>query len=416
MSRDICTAAIQEDGSVEIMRGEIRKILRIFPQACIVSGKAPHLDIEYRNPDFKLDPYQVAAIEAIKKKRQGLIVAATSAGKSAIIMAAIAEKKTRTLILVNRATLAKQLADDGRAWLRVDGKEPKIVLLQGGLNVSERDMREADLFIGIDKTVKKLIDKDALPGLGMVIVDEVHQAAAPTFQGIVSCIDAPYRFGLTGTLKRKDQMEFLVYAAFGEIIATISEEALLEMDRVTKVVPVLHATDATIPDDILDLPSAKKLQAINESLHNNGTRNALIRKIIGDIFDENPKAKIIVLSRFVKPCYRLQERLNFFATTLTGQEPRAAQIQACQDLKDGKVRLMFATIGCVSTGISISDLTDVVLISPCHSNELLVKQIKGRLMRKSEDKIEGRLHYLWDNLVFDHRCLKRFVRYVEKIS
>jgi superfamily II DNA or RNA helicase len=82
-------------------------------------------------------------------------------------------------------------------------------------------------------------------------------------------------------------------------------------------------------------------------------------------------------------------------------------------MKEKDLQVIFATIGCVSTGVSISDLAHGVLISPVYTNELLLKQIAGRLMRTSPGKNFATLHFIYDRYIFPAWKLKKFISIIK---
>jgi hypothetical protein len=54
---------------------------------------------------------------------------------------------------------------------------------------------------------------------GLVIVDEVHRASSLKFAHVVSKINASYRLGLTGTVERKDGLDFIAREIIGPVTA-----------------------------------------------------------------------------------------------------------------------------------------------------------------------------------------------------
>jgi superfamily II DNA or RNA helicase len=72
--------------------------------------------------------------------------------------------------------------------------------------------------------------------------------------------------------------------------------------------------------------------------------------------------------------------------------------------------VLLVTLGCFSTGVNIPGLTDMILLSPVFNNELLIHQLRGRLMRKAEGKRFGFFHFLWDVDVFPQKKLTQFLR------
>lgn len=391
-------------------RGELHRFIRAVPAKNLrITERFYDVQtlptIAYENKEFLLDERQERCLQAIRSKKQGVIHAATSAGKSAILMRAIAERGVRTLVIVHRKILLDQLVADARKWL----KGVRVETLSGG--GLDKPGGLGEVVFAIDRTVEKGLRTlpDQFSGFGLVIQDEAHLAATNTFQGIIGRIPAPYRYGLTGTVKRKDRMQFLIFATFGPIIATVSKDELEEAGRTTPVEFVVHETDVTAPDEVFDLPSTAQWQALDKIVHSTDSRFRqtvdLVRQIHlrdasgeirGDIGRLAP-ARIAIVCRFVEPCKRLARELEsagYKVGLVTGQEKDNSQ--TCQDLEEGKIQIIVATIGVISTGVNIKSLTDLILFSPIFSNELLLHQLRGRLYRVSPGKTRAYMHLLYD--------------------
>lgn len=392
-------------------RGEIRKVRAIFPDEPIDDFNGARTtyihNIQYENHDFKLDERQDRAIAAIKRKKQGIIHAATSAGKSAIIMAAIAARNVPTLVVVHRKVLLEQLLEDAKKWL----KGCSIGQLGGGKHVL------GDVVFAIDKSLGMALERDATvwSKFQCVIQDECHLSPCSTFQKIMNKLPAPYRYGMTGTLKRKDGMEFMIHATYGEVIAEITKDELLEANRVSPVEVNIITSDAEVDAAFFDLPTTKKFQAIDKALHANAYRDDLALEATQEIL-KNPNARVVILSRYVEPTERLARKLHehygIDASIVNGQHDDAKI--TCKEFERGEVRVLCATIGCFATGVNIPNLTDIVLISPVFNNELLIHQTRGRLMRRAEGKTHGTLHFIWDQFVFEEFKLKKFLQIMKK--
>lgn len=412
--KEIKTYTIR-DRQMEIMRGEALKIKPFFITQYSPQFQHPDhpIKLQYINNDFPLDHHQEGAIAAMTKYRQGIIHAVTSAGKSLIICKAVAEIGQRTLIVVHRKILMEQLLKDIDKYIRNEyGEKIKPGIIGGGKNSI------GDITIGIDKSLGKNLESYR-EEFGTVILDECHLAPAATIFTILNGLNSRNRFGLTGTLRRKDQKEFLIYSTFGTIIHTIGKDELLEMKRVVPVdVKILESETKFDWDQVVTAlteqgeknPTVQARHLQEKTIAGDPVRNDLIIDQVKRLYDTGEKT--IVLSRYVEPCYQLKDtlekRYGITAGIITGKDAKGA-VQSYNDMKEGDSKVIFATVGCVSTGVSISDLNNVVLISPLYTNELLLHQIRGRLMRTSEGKTHGTLYYVYDQYIFNQRKLNRFL-------
>ena len=98
------------DRSLQILRGEALKVKPYIGHHEYNFEHPDHpISLQYINKDFDLDEYQEGAVAAIKGKRQGVIHAITSAGKSLIILKSIVEIGQKAVIVVHRKVLMEQI-------------------------------------------------------------------------------------------------------------------------------------------------------------------------------------------------------------------------------------------------------------------------------------------------------------------
>lgn len=414
--KELKTYRISQDGTVCIDRGEVRKVINAIASLPMESEfvlddrtiDAP-IEIEYHNPDFDLDERQMRCVNACIENNQGIVHAATSAGKSAMMMALIGARKQKTLVIVNRKVLLQQLKRDAEEWL---GAENIGTIFEGKANVG-------NVTFALEKSLLKHIDL-VRNEFGMVIQDESHNSPALSFQKIFHEIPARYRYGFTGTVKRKDQMQFLMYAAFGPIIATVTKDELEDAGRTTPIKIKIHETATSVLPEVFELDSVKKWREMERVIHEDEGRMgdvcALIERLMEDTTVSIP-AKIVVASRYLKPLERIGEILTSNYPKIrfcfvTGQEKD--QDGNCQALERGDVDVILSTIPCFSTGVNVPSLTDLILISPVFTNELVLHQLRGRLMRKSEGKDVGTFHFLFDENIFDQKKLANFLAILKR--
>lgn len=400
--------------TLEVMRGEALKIKPYFPEWKPEFEHPDHpIKLQYINNDFPLDQYQEAAVAAMKKNRQGIIHAITSAGKSLIICKAIAEIGQSALVVVHRKILMEQLLQDIDKYIRDEhGKKIKPGIIGNG------KVSIGDITIAIDKSLSKNLSQYA-ESFGTTILDECHLAPAQTIFSLINAINSRQRFGLTGTLRRKDQKEFLIYSTFGQIISTIGSEELLELGRVVPVeIKLLESETRFDWDSAVEglatqghknpTTGARMLQ--EKVIAGDPVRNDMVLSQVKRLYGQG--GKTIVLSRYVEPCYSLQEalqqRYGIEAGVITGRDSKEA-LASYRAMKNADSKVIFATIGCVSTGVSISDLDNIVLISPVYNNELLLHQIRGRLMRTAAGKTHGTLYFIYDPYIFPESKLNKFL-------
>ena len=388
-------------------RGEIRTIGNYFPNAEIELEHKDHpVNIQYVNNEFTFDRYQQAAMQAVENKRQGTIHAVTSAGKSVMALKAIVKRGERGLLVVHRKFLMKQLLADIDKYIRdSEGNKIEAGKIGDGYN------KIGDVTVAIYQTLQNNLDKYK-DQFGTVIMDECHIAPAKTIRTLMNELNSKYRYGVTGTTKRKDKKQFLMYATFGHIIARITEEDLLKIGR---IVPVEFKT---IESDVrFNYQQVKEVEGTTKAyrimidylMEHTGRRQLIIDSAA------KMKGKTIVMLPRVKVCKQLAQIMEYLYNkdvgVVTGQTKNSDE--NLQKMKDGELDVIFATVGCVSTGVSIKDLDNVILAAPIYNNPLKLKQIKGRLMRNADGKKKGTLYFIYDHYVFYKRKLEKLKNILE---
>lgn len=132
-------------------------------------------------------------------------------GKTVCATAAIAELNTTTLFVVHKEKLMTQFIEACEKFL---GYRPGVI--QG----DTCDWRGKKICVGM---IQSLHQRDYDPmfysHFGLVMVDECHRVAAPTFSDAISKFHARYRIGLTATPRRGDNMEDIFFWHLGDVAA-----------------------------------------------------------------------------------------------------------------------------------------------------------------------------------------------------
>ena len=387
-----------KEGRLEVFRGEYHKLMMVDPTLRFEEQfKSFPVNLQYINTDFDFDDFQKGAIDAVLSRRQGIVHAVTSAGKSLMILKAGIELKQRMLIVVHRKILMEQFIEDIEKYVRDEhGNKITIGIIGSGKKTV------GDITIAIDKTLAKNLDeyKDLF---GTVFMDECHLAPTNTMLTVINALRCERRYGFSGTLKRKDQKEFLMYGTFGQVIYEIRREQLEEKGRVVKVESniIVSKTLFDYQGTISAIGITRASQVMEKALaYDPGRMDLILAKVA------KMPGKTIVLSKLVEPCYILQKMLL--------EQDAKSSLVAYEEMKHQDLKVIFATVGCVSTGVSISDLNNLVLIAPIYNNELLLKQIVGRLMRTSPGKLKGDFYFVYDQHVFSQQRLDRMLQIVKK--
>lgn len=206
-----------------------------------LTSTSEYVDIRYKGvKKQKLKPFQTFAIydtiASLFVLQGGVLVCRTGGGKTVCALNIMSKLKQRTLILVDQMDLMAQWVLRIAQFLEGDFK---VAYLYGA---DKRSWKKADIVIATLQTISKGMPDSFKDRFGLVVYDEVHVMAAPTFAKGGSAIRARYRLGLTATPYRGDGLEDLFFANIGPIVHKVPKS---EVDRL----------GVTIDPDVFVLPT-----------------------------------------------------------------------------------------------------------------------------------------------------------------
>ncbi|WP_020484540.1 DEAD/DEAH box helicase [Methylomonas sp. MK1] len=168
--------------------------------------------------------YQERALKLAVTVGGGVLVAPTGAGKTTMGIELAARLAQRCLILVKSKDLAEQWIG---AIKRFTGLECGII--GGGKWIEGKQFTVA--------LVQSLHKHETSLDYGLVIVDECHNVPATQAYTVINRQRAQYRFGLSATPQRSDNLEMMIHAALGPVVAEIEQSEV-----VGAVLPVTVST------------------------------------------------------------------------------------------------------------------------------------------------------------------------------
>lgn len=347
---------------------------------------------------FKLWTSQEEARDIALSEEQGIVHGVCGSGKTEILLSIFAALNQRTLVVIDKLELMKQ-------WVkRVRGRFSNIKIATIGAG----KWNIGDITIGSQKTLIKHIDK-LKNQFGVILCDELHHYAAPTFQYLISLMPAKYRVGATATLERKDQKEFLIYAAFGKVLYRITDEDLTAIGKIFEVemviVPTNFECSSYVELEKNYLTNKSEVLRYNYNLLLNKlkadkNRNALILKII----KKEVKAghKCLIMADRVAHCIhikRLMEKAGVKVGLMVGEEEfKVERATAPKRLKSGKISCIVVS-PLAQEGFDLPELDRGFIISPSASNSSKLQQQSGRVKRIAEGKKSAKVYYFWDKKI-----------------
>ncbi len=171
---------------------------------------------------------QPLAVARLLEYDNGILCGTTAFGKTISAIKLIAERKTNTLILVDKVNLVSQWREKISAFLTIN--EPFPVTDPSGNRTRRKDRSIIGQMGGGKQSLNGIVDiavlqslnrmgevKDCVKNYGMVIVDECHHVSAFSFETVLKNVNARYVYGLTATPTRKDGHHPIIFMQCGPI-------------------------------------------------------------------------------------------------------------------------------------------------------------------------------------------------------
>ena len=318
------------------------------------------VSVETDFPEFKFDlrPSQKAVYDEIDDC--AIINAWVSWGKTFTGLAIAAKLGQKTLVVTHTTTLRAQWEKEVKKVFGIDA---------GVIGGGKFDI-EPPIVIGNIQSLYRRVD-DIKQVFGTVILDEMHHVSSPTFTRIVDEMPSRFKVGLTGTLERKDGRHVVFRDYFGHNVFKPPKENYL----IPKI--DIYQTDIRFIDGSFT-PWAER---INDLTHNEEYVHSL--SMIAAKYAAEGHKVLVVSDRvhFLKRCANL---VGDKAVSITGDMNFEERENAMKQIKTDK-NILFGTQSIFSEGISLNELSCLVLGTPVN-NEPLLTQLIGRVVRKMDGK------------------------------
>lgn len=319
---------------------------------------------------LKLYDYQIDAVKKCLKEKSGIVRSPTGSGKTEIILSLCNLMKKKTLILFARVDLAHQ------TLRRVKQAGLDAGIVQGN-NLDENHQ----IVMATVQSSHKIRNK-----YEMVIVDEVHRAAAGQYQDVLNASMFTYRFGFSATPWVKDKYKNAKVKSFiGDEIIEVHPKKLIQENRIAK--PKIHIWPIDRPRGIKNY---KWMGAENKGIVNNSYRNKVISKLC-----EIDNSQILILVKKIDQGNELEKLINnsYFLYGDKKQEERRSVVKRFESGEN--FVLIASTI--FDEGIDIKNVSHVI-IAGGGSSFIKALQRVGRGTRITETKKEVDIYDFWDDI------------------
>ena len=386
----------------------------------------------FKGSQFTPRDYQIETAYNILKFRKCLAELATSAGKTLISFLTVAymlEKghAQRILFIVPNVSLVVQAHEDFHEYNYKNRIDLRIQQIFAGQEVK----KNKNIIIG---TYQSLIKKEAayFAEFDAVIVDETHKAKGASIKEILSkCVNAKYRFGLSGTIPKDGTLDKLtLMSQTGPVISEVKASFLQEQGHIAQcVVKVIEMNYATPKQRTAFMELAQNRYENKDvfSLEQNFVITSDARlNFISNVIARVPRNSLVLFHR-IEHGQRLYEKLRqesnkrvFYVDGGTASEIRE---EYKKKMEAGDEIVIVASFGTFSTGISIKKIHNI-FFTESFKSEVIIRQSIGRGLRQhhSKDKVlivdfvDDIRTVEWDNYLYKHGKVRQSIYKQEKFE
>lgn len=381
--------------------------------------------------------HQIESAYKILKNRYCMAEVATSGGKSLIISIVMfytlkhLDPKAKFLIIVPSITLVTQFYDNiieynwginnllemrEKKVDKIDNPESKYTPCDVRVEevMSERPRKfsgaeDPNVYIGTYQSLEKW-PKQFFQQFHTVVTDEAHGAKAKTITTILHKTfgHAYSRFGVSGTFPDDDTCEILtIQSVLGPKITEVSANELKEKGIITPMdirAVIMNHNDKEFDDRIQIIKkggNGKDAFELEKAyIHVSDKRLDFIKKIV-EKCDSNTLLLFHTIEYGQKIFNKLQKEIedkDFFYIDGEVSGKKREEIKKQMENTEGNVKVLIASYGTLSTGVSINAIFNVIFADSFKSEQIIIQSI-GRALRLHSDKKKANIFDLVD--VFD---------------
>jgi superfamily II DNA or RNA helicase len=343
---------------------------------------------------IELRDYQADAINCCLQNLQGVQVLPTSAGKTLVTatLSKMVEPYGRTIVIVPNKNLVQQTEEDYRnlgldvGVLFGDRKEydcTHTICTWQSLNVLEKKHKDCLDHDQMEKFMK---------GLVAVIVDECHAIKDTNIlHKLMTTVfkNCPIRWGLTGTIPEEDYKQMGLFSAIGPEIGKLTAKELQDKGVLAKCQVTVWQTQETA-----------QYTNYQEELKYLVTNDMRLKWLAAEIEKLGESGNTLVLVDRIETGQKLYNQISD-AVFISGEMKSADRRAHYKEINFSDNKIMIATYGTTSTGISINRIFNLVLVEAGKSFVRTIQSI-GRGLRMSDDKDKVEIYDVCSKMKFSN--------------
>ena len=396
------------------------------------SGRNKELISQQKNP-YEYRDYQKISIEKliINGYGRGLVELPTASGKSFFLCNFIynirknidpkCEKYKKFLLLVPNKQLVSQMYND---FVDYGFDQNEITKFTAGLKKNERYDSNKSVIIANRQYV--FTNKEKLPNIDVLIVDEVHQATADVTRNFIDGLNCGIKIGCSGSIPRVKYQKWVLNGMFGKIVHSEEITKLQQRGFISKLkLYQIKIVDTEVENNrnyLFHTRSYKKYQP-DENGYSEIPFNAA-HDAEHDYYEKHYKElytpALEYVSKFDENTLILFDRIEF-GKRLTEMAPNIFKdkkihyidgsvqvkdrMEIVKEMESHGNNVLFAEFAVFSTGINVKRLTNLVFVSSSKSFPRILQSI-GRTLRLHSTKNESRIIDISFNFKYSSKHLE----------
>lgn len=413
----LCIFAKNREYTIEIQNDDILPAAKP-PTDQIRSFIDDHLNIHHQGKKISARDHQIRGIRhAISAKRTTLL-SATSSGKSLMIYGLIRHyqytipSNAQILLIVPNVDLTKQMFGDFADYSSHDDKwdaEENVHIIHQG----QEKETDKQVIVSTWQSLKDM-PKEYFDNFEVVFCDEVHRAKGDKIQHIMSsCVNAPYRIGLTGTLQDAELHKLEIEGMFGISYTVITTKEMIALGLAPPI--NIDCIVLQYPKDVCKAMSGKTYHEEQDWIVSLEKRNMFFCNMANNL-NGNSLFLFQYVDKHGIPMYEMfKEHCTKDVYLIHGKVASDVRKQIRDIMENNTDVVVLASFGTTSTGISIKNLHNIVFTSSAGKKKIQTIQSIGRALRQHESKDLARLFDVTDDMTHNGKqnfTLKHFTNRV----
>lgn len=251
---------------------------------------------------------------------------------------------------------------------------------------------------------KKKFINEFLDSVVLFVADECHHSKADTWlRVLMSCHNAVYRAGLSGSIDPKDEItKQALRAVYGTIVAKVTSKQMSDKGYTATATVQMIPVDQ--PTNIKTLSNKAWFEIYDAGIIRNDYRNKLIVALAKKTAEKGHT--VLVIATQIDHCEILHDMLTKLGTDsliIDGQQSQEQREEEREALMSGKANIAIVT-SIFDEGVDIHSIDVLILASGGKAYRQVVQRV-GRVLRK--DKDGSNQSYVFDFIDRQHRILAR---------